>query len=114
MFIIEPRRSYLQFQITYLICACVVVCDCVCGSVVISPRTFAGGRGLGNGKGCWRRVTSWAAASPMNRWTAGGAAGSPPSVQPPHPAARNPTACQRLGAIMLRKLSKAVQWDILH
>lgn len=27
-----------------------------------SPRTFAAGRGPGIGRGCWRRVTSWAAA----------------------------------------------------
>lgn len=27
-----------------------------------SPRTFAAGQGPGIGRGCWRRVTSWAAA----------------------------------------------------
>lgn len=53
-----------------------------------SPRTFAEGQGPGSGKGCWRHVTSWAAASLTNRWAAGGAAGSPPSVQRPPPAAR--------------------------
>jgi len=63
------------------------VCVCVCGAGVLSPRTFAAGRGLGSGRGCWRRVTSWAAASPTSRWAAGGAAGKSPSVPPPPPAA---------------------------
>lgn len=74
------------------VCVCVSVC--MFGSVIISPQTFAAGQGLGNGKGCWRRVTSWAAASRRNRWAAGGAAGSPLSVQPPLPAAGKDTVCQ--------------------
>lgn len=27
-----------------------------------SPQTFAAGQGPGSGKGCWKRVTVWAAA----------------------------------------------------
>ncbi len=76
--------------------SCVCVCVCVCGAVVISPQTSAGGQGLGNGKGCWRHVTSWAAASLTNHWVAGGDAGSPPSVQPPLPAMGKHTACHTL------------------
>ncbi len=70
------------------------VCVCVCVSVIILPRTFAGGQGLGNGKGCWRRVTSWVAASLRSHWAAGGAAGSPLSVLPRLPAATKHRACQ--------------------
>lgn len=62
---------------------------------VISPQTFAEGQGLGNGKVCWRRVTFWAAASLTNHWVAGGAAGSPPFVRPPLPAAGKHTAHHR-------------------
>lgn len=90
---IPPRYLRLPCSVAYLtlIVSCVCVCACECSAVVISPRTFAGGQDLGNGKGCWRRVTSWAAASPTSRWIAG-EAGTPPSVQPLLPAAGKHTA----------------------
>lgn len=57
-----------------------------------SPRTFAAGRGPGIGRGCWRRVTSWAAACLccLRNVAAGclsvpprlSAAGAPPPRQP--------------------------------
>uniref|UniRef100_A0A8V5GYM6 Uncharacterized protein n=1 Tax=Melopsittacus undulatus TaxID=13146 RepID=A0A8V5GYM6_MELUD len=34
-----------------------------------SPRTFAAGRGPGIERGCWRRVTSWAAACLWCLWS---------------------------------------------
>lgn len=43
----------------------------------ISPQTFAAGRGRGSGRGCWRHVTSWAAASLRSPIAAAGAAGRP-------------------------------------
>lgn len=43
----------------------------------ISPQTFAAGRGHGSGRGCWRHVTSWAAASLRSPIAAAGAAGRP-------------------------------------
>lgn len=75
----------------------------MCSVVVISPQTFAGGQGLGNEKECWRHVISWAAASPMNHWAAGGAAGSPLSVQPPLPAAGKHTASLGLAHTMVQQ-----------
>lgn len=88
--VIEKHRQCKLNDSNWIYIECVWVCVCapVFGAVVISPQTFAGGQGPGNGKGCWRRVTSWAVASPMNHWAAGAVAGSPLSVQPLLPAAR--------------------------
>lgn len=74
-----------------------------------SPRTFAAGRGPGIGRGCWRRVTSWAAACLccLRNVAAGclsvpprlSAAGAPPphQLRPPSPAPQNPTGIQARG-----------------